>query len=141
MNWDRNTFRIIAELKRASLSAGSIRPDLQPVILAQAYEQAGAAALSILTEENYFHGSLEDLSNVRNVVIYLLQKDFILDEIQIAQAKQKGASFVLLIARSLSATKLKVLSRYSEQIEMNAIVEITDLRIWKRSTFRFIISE
>ncbi len=136
VNWDRDTFRIIAELKRASLSAGSIRPGLNPVILAQAYERSGAAALSILTEENYFHGSLEDLSTVRDVVsLPLLQKDFILDETQIAQAKQKGASFVLLIARFLSASKLRELSRYAEQIEMNAIVEITDLKDLEKVDF------
>ncbi len=127
LSWDRNSFRIIAELKRASLSAGSIRPDLQPNVLAKSYERAGAAALSVLTEENFFHGSLADLTAVRNVVsLPLLQKDFILDEIQIAQAKHAGASFVLLIARFLEKSQLKALARYCEQIRMNVLVEITN---------------
>jgi indole-3-glycerol phosphate synthase/phosphoribosylanthranilate isomerase len=125
--WDRNTFRIIPELKRSSLSAGSIRPALQPTVLAKAFEHAGAAALSILTEENYFHGSIEDLAAVRKEVsLPLLQKDFILDEIQIAQAKQAGATFVLLIARFLEKSQLKALAKYSEEIGMNALIEITN---------------
>jgi indole-3-glycerol phosphate synthase/phosphoribosylanthranilate isomerase len=125
--WDRNTFGIIPELKRASLSAGSIRPNLQPTVLAKAFERAGAAALSVLTEENYFHGSIEDLAAVRKEVsLPLLQKDFILDEIQIAQAKRAGASFVLLIARFLEKSRLKALVKYSEEIGMNALVEITE---------------
>jgi indole-3-glycerol phosphate synthase/phosphoribosylanthranilate isomerase/anthranilate synthase/indole-3-glycerol phosphate synthase/phosphoribosylanthranilate isomerase len=136
LNWDRNIFRIIAELKRASLSAGAIRPDLQPTALALAYEQAGAAALSILTEEHFFHGSLDDLSAVRDVVsLPLLQKDFILDEIQIAQAKQKGASFVLLIARFLDRARLAALAKYAKEIGVNAIVEVTNLKDLEKVDF------
>jgi len=124
--WDRGKFRIIAELKRASLSAGAIRPDLQPAILAQAYERAGASALSVLTEENFFHGSLQDLHEVRAVVsVPVLQKDFILDPFQIAQAKSAGASFVLLIARFLTKKELTELLTFSESIGLNAIVEVT----------------
>ena len=125
--WDRSKFRIIAELKRASLSAGTIRPDLQPVSLARAYEGAGASALSILTEKNFFHGSLEDLEEVRAAVsLPLLQKDFILDPFQIAQAKIAGANFVLLIARFLTKRELTELLKFTERIGLNAIVEITD---------------
>jgi indole-3-glycerol phosphate synthase / phosphoribosylanthranilate isomerase len=124
--WDRSKFRIIAELKRASLSAGNIRPDLQPVGLARSYEAAGASAISVLTEQNFFHGSLQDLIDVRAAVsLPILQKDFILDPSQIAQAKIAGANFVLLIARFLSKTELSELLRFTEQIGMNAIVEIT----------------
>ncbi len=125
--WDRSKFRIIAELKRASLSAGPIRPDLQPVSLARAYEGAGASALSILTEKNFFHGSLEDLEDVRAAVsLPLLQKDFILDPFQIAQAKIAGANFVLLIARFLTKRELAELLKFTERIGLNAIIEITN---------------
>jgi indole-3-glycerol phosphate synthase / phosphoribosylanthranilate isomerase len=124
--WDRSKFRIIAELKRASLSAGTIRPDLQPVSLARAYEGAGASALSILTEKHFFHGSLKDLEEVRAAVsLPLLQKDFILDPFQIAQAKVAGANFVLLIARFLTKRELTELLKFTEHIGLNAIVEIT----------------
>lgn len=124
--WDRSKFRIIAELKRASLSAGNIRPDLQPVALARSYEAAGASAISVLTEQNFFHGSLQDLIDVRAAVsLPILQKDFILDASQIAQAKIAGANFVLLIARFLSKKELSELLRFTEEIGLNAIVEIT----------------
>jgi indole-3-glycerol phosphate synthase / phosphoribosylanthranilate isomerase len=125
--WDRSKFRIIAELKRASLSAGNIRPDLQPVALARAYEAAGASAISVLSEPNFFHGSLQDLTEVRAAVsLPILQKDFILDPSQIVQAKIAGANFVLLIVRFLTKKELTELLRYAERIGLNAIVEITD---------------
>jgi indole-3-glycerol phosphate synthase/phosphoribosylanthranilate isomerase len=124
--WDRSKFRMIAEIKRASLSAGNIRPDLQPVALALTYEAARASAISILTEQNYFHGSLQDLVDVRAAVsLPILQKDFILDVSQIAQAKIAGANFVLLIARFLTRKELTELLRFTEKIGLNAIVEIT----------------
>jgi indole-3-glycerol phosphate synthase / phosphoribosylanthranilate isomerase len=125
--WDRSKFRIIAEIKRASLSAGNIRPDLHPVALARSYEDAGASAVSVLTEQNFFHGSLQDLEEVRAAVsLPILQKDFILDASQIVQAKIAGANFVLLIARFLAKRELSELIRFTEKIGMNAIVEITD---------------
>lgn len=124
--WDRSKFRIIAELKRASLSAGNIRPDLQPVVLARGYEAAGASAISVLTEQHFFHGSLQDLTEVRAAVsLPILQKDFILDPSQIVQAKIAGANFVLLIARFLTKKELTELLRFTDQIGLNAIVEIT----------------
>src|SRR5262245_57170369 len=125
--WDRSKFRIIAELKRASLSAGNIRTDLQPVVLSRSYEAAGASAISILTEQNFFHGSLQDLIDVRAAIsLPILQKDFILDASQIAQAKIAGANFVLLIARFLQKKELTELLQFTEQIGLNAIVEITN---------------
>jgi indole-3-glycerol phosphate synthase / phosphoribosylanthranilate isomerase len=125
--WDRSKFRIIAEFKRASLSAGNIRPDLHPVLLARSYEDAGASAISVLTEQNFFHGSLQDLEEVRAAVsLPILQKDFILDPSQIAQAKIAGANFVLLIARFVTKKELTELLRFTEKIGLNAIVEITD---------------
>jgi indole-3-glycerol phosphate synthase/phosphoribosylanthranilate isomerase len=124
--WDRSKFRVIAEIKRASLSAGNIRPNLQPVALARSYEATGASAISVLTEQNFFHGSMQDLIDVRAAVsLPILQKDFILDSSQIVQAKIAGANFVLLIAQFLTKQELSALLRFTEKIGLNAIVEIT----------------
>jgi indole-3-glycerol phosphate synthase len=127
VTWDRNTFRIIAEIKRASVSAGAIRTIQDPVELALGYEQAGTAAISVLTENHYFHGSIQDLTDIRKAVrVPLLQKDFILDAYQILEAKEAGADFVLLIARFLSASQISEFLDICETIRMNAIVEVTD---------------
>jgi indole-3-glycerol phosphate synthase/phosphoribosylanthranilate isomerase len=127
VSWNRDRFHFIAEIKRASLSAGSIRPNLSVPDLAKSYESAGASAISVLTEERYFHGSLQDLRNVQSAVnIPVLQKDFILDEFQIHEAKFYGASFVLLIAKILTATELEAFQQVCDGLQMNAIVEITD---------------
>ncbi len=130
VRWDRNSaFRLIAEVKRASLSAGAIRPDLDLPGLVRAYENAGAAAISVLTEEHFFGGSLADLRTAASIAaVPVLQKDFILDPFQIAEAKQAGASFVLLIARLLSRQELASLLRFSEELQMNAIVEVINER-------------
>src|SRR4029079_19760221 len=97
------------------------------VELAIGYENAGAAAVSVLTEEHYFHGSLNDLVAVKKAVrISVLQKDFILDPYQILEAKEAGADFVLLIARFLSTSMISEYLDLCETIRMNALVEITD---------------
>src|SRR3989440_589380 len=84
---------VIAEVKRRSPSAGSIREDLDPVAHARAYEQGGAAAISVLTDERHFGGTLDDLSRVaRCVSVPVLRKDFILDELQLYEARAAGAS-------------------------------------------------
>ena len=127
VNWDRKRFRILAEIKRSSLSAGGIRRNLNLQQLARSYESAGASAISVLTEEHYFEGSLSDLTTVRaNVSIPVLQKDFILDEFQIMEAKGAGADFVLLIARFLAPEKIRHFLEVCERIQINALVEITD---------------
>jgi indole-3-glycerol phosphate synthase/phosphoribosylanthranilate isomerase len=129
IRWSKRLFHIIAELKRSSLSAGSIRKDLDLISLARAYQTAGVSAISVLTEEHYFHGSIEDLRNVRTATsIPLLQKDFIIDPFQILEAKQAGAEFVILIARFLTRHKLSSFLRLCDEIQINAIVEITDER-------------
>lgn len=133
--WSRNGFRIIAEIKRSSLSAGAIRPDLDLPALARSYEGAGAAAISILTEKHSFGGSLDDLACARKAVsLPLLQKDFVIDAFQIAEAKHYGASFVLLIARFLTRDELQSLLSVSRDLRMNAIVEITDETDLKKIT-------
>src|SRR5213076_3028914 len=87
---------VIAEVKRRSPSAGSIREDLDPVAHARAYEQGGAAAISVLTDERHFGGTLDDLSRVaRCVSVPVLRKDFILDELQLYEARAAGASAAL----------------------------------------------
>jgi indole-3-glycerol phosphate synthase/phosphoribosylanthranilate isomerase len=125
--WNRGTFRIIAEIKRASLSAGSILSSVVVPSLAREYASAGASALSVLTEEKYFHGSLEDLRAVRAAVqVPILQKDFVLDPFQIEEAKIAGADFVLLIARFLEREQLNSMIDFCEQIKLNALIEVTN---------------
>lgn len=127
IRWSKNQFHLITEIKRSSLSAGSIRPDLQIVELATSFQRAGASAISVLTEPHYFHGSLEDLRAVRRAVsVPVLQKDFILDPYQILEAKVAGADFVLLIARFLSTAQLAEFHDLCNTIRINALIEITD---------------
>lgn len=128
VHWNRESgFRVIAEIKRASLSAGPIRPDLQVPGLVRSYQEAGVAAVSVLTEEHFFGGSLEDLRLAASAAkVPILQKDFILDPFQVAEAKQAGASIVLLIARFLAADELASLLDCADRLGMNAIVEVVD---------------
>src|SRR2546421_9853713 len=91
---------VIAEVRGRSPSAGSIREDLDPVAHARAYEQGGAAAISVLTDERHFGGTLDDLSRVaRCVSVPVLRKDFILDELQLLEARAAGARAALLLVR------------------------------------------
>ena len=119
--------KIIAEIKRASPSSGNIR-DVCAVEQAKEYEQAGAVAISVLTDRDFFKGSLEDLYQVRKVVnLPLLRKDFIIDQIQLEEAKAFGADVVLLIVRILDDVMLKDLLDYSKELGLSHIVEVFDL--------------
>lgn len=116
---------LIAELKRKSPSAGMLRERFDPVRLGQELEDAGAAALSVLTDERYFGGSLDILRDVRSFVeIPVLRKDFILDPYQVYEAAVAGADAVLLIARILKPHQLESLRSLAESLGMDALIEI-----------------
>jgi indole-3-glycerol phosphate synthase len=116
---------VIAEIKRRSPSQGSIQPELDPVEYARAYERGGAAAISVLTEEVHFGGSLRDLSRAAGVVgIPALRKDFIIDEMQVLEALANGASAILLIVRILADEQLRHLSRAAALLGMGRLIEV-----------------
>src|SRR2546429_6537794 len=115
---------VIAEVKRRSPSAGPIREDLDPVAHARAYEQGGAAAISVLTDERHFGGTLDDLSRVaRCVSVPVLRKDFILDELQLYEARAAGASAALLIVRALAPERLRALAGAARGLALGVLVE------------------
>jgi indole-3-glycerol phosphate synthase len=116
---------VIAEVKRRSPSAGSIREDLDPADRAALYAAHGAAAISILTDTPYFGGSVQDLrAAAERCAVPLLRKDFIIDEVQILEARAAGASAVLLIARILTGQRLEQLLRCAEVLGLDALVEV-----------------
>jgi indole-3-glycerol phosphate synthase len=116
---------IIAEVKKASPSAGVLRADFDPVGIARTYERHGAACISVLTDESFFQGSLAYLSAIRGAVAPpLLRKDFILDPYQILQARVAGADAVLLIAEILDDASLRLLLSEAEALGMQALVEL-----------------
>ncbi len=120
----RTTVAVIAELKRRSPSAGAIREDLDPAERALLYAEHGAAAISVLTDGPFFGGSIEDLrAAVQRSSVPVLRKDFILDEVQILEARAAGAAAVLLIVRALDS-RLGALLRYAEALSMSALVEV-----------------
>jgi indole-3-glycerol phosphate synthase len=119
--------RIIAEVKKASPSAGILRADFDPVAIARIYEAHGAACLSILTDEPFFQGHLDYLRRVRQAVRPpLLRKDFILDRYQLLQARLAGADAVLLIAEILDDEQLGRLQREAAAIGLQTLVELYD---------------
>lgn len=124
----RPTVAIIAELKRRSPSAGAIREDLDPGERAALYAAHGAAAISVLTDAPYFGGSMNDLrAAAGSCSLPLLRKDFILDEVQILEARAAGASAVLLIVRVLESARLEGLLRYAADLGLDALVEVHTL--------------
>jgi indole-3-glycerol phosphate synthase len=118
--------RIIAEIKRASPSKGVLRSDLDPVTWGEMYQRAGAAAISVLTDEKFFQGSLSHLADIRSNVsdIPLLRKDFILDPYQVWEARFHGADAVLLIVRALDNASLRELLKTTHERGMEALVEV-----------------
>ena len=123
----RDRVNIIAECKRRSPSRGVLRQQYEPAALAAAYEDAGAAAISVLTEPTFFDGSLEHLRAVKSRVgVPVLRKDFVIDEYQIAEAAAEGAEAVLLIAAALSDEDLKSLYAASTAAGLDALIEVHD---------------
>ncbi len=119
--------RIIAEVKKASPSAGVIRTDFDPVGIAASYEDNGAAGLSILTDEHFFQGSLKYLEDIRTrVKIPCLRKDFTLDAYHVYEARAHGADAVLLIVRILENGQIKDYAALAEDLGMAALVEVHD---------------
>jgi indole-3-glycerol phosphate synthase len=118
---------IIAEVKKASPSKGVIRAEFDPVWIAGRYAESGAAAISVLTEERYFQGSLAYLAAIRQrVSVPLLRKDFLFDPYQLYEARAFGADAVLLIVAILSDTRLQELLWLAEELNLSALVEIHD---------------
>jgi indole-3-glycerol phosphate synthase len=119
---------LIAEVKKASPSAGLIRPDFDPVTIARQYEVAGANCLSVLTDEHFFQGHLDYLRDIRQIVrIPVMRKEFIIDRYQIAEARVAGADCVLLIAECLDDAQLHDLYDYARSLGMDVLIELYDL--------------
>jgi indole-3-glycerol phosphate synthase len=120
-------FGVIAEIKRASPSAGLIRADAVPREIARAYQAAGAAGISVLTDKTFFRGSTGDLRDVRDAVaLPLLRKDFLFDPYQVIEARAYGADAVLLIAAILERTQLDELFAAAEECGLEDLVELYD---------------
>jgi indole-3-glycerol phosphate synthase len=116
--------RLIAEVKKASPSQGVIRADFDPVAIARTYESAGAACLSVLTDETYFQGRLDYLRQIRAATrIPLLRKDFILDSYQLVESRVAGADAVLLIAECLDDCNLRKLHNEAIELGLAPLVE------------------
>lgn len=120
-----NSRRIIAEVKKASPSKGLIREDFDPVAIAKDYADHGASALSVLTEERFFQGSLAHLEAIRQAVgVPLLRKDFMLDSYQLVEAKSYGADAVLFIAALLDSNLLRELREEATALALDSLVEV-----------------
>jgi indole-3-glycerol phosphate synthase len=121
----RRLVNLIAEVKRASPSAGVIREDFDPAAIARAYEAGGADAVSVLTDETYFQGSLDHLRAVREAVsLPVLRKDFLIDPSQLYESRAAGADAVLLIAAALPPGELMDLMILAAELRLTALVEV-----------------
>jgi len=122
--------QLIAEVKKASPSKGIIRPDFNPVEIAQTYASNGASAISVLTEARYFQGSLNHLKGIREALgdkrLPMLRKDFLYDPYQIYESRAYGADSLLLIVAILRPEKLQELLRLSRELGMDCLVEVHD---------------
>lgn len=121
----RNEMNVIAEVKRSSPSKGNLAPITDPAALAEKYQEAGAAAVSVLTEQRRFGGSLADLDAVRSRIdIPVLRKDFMVDEYQFLEARAHGADIVLLIVAALSKSQLKDFYDLATELGMASLIEV-----------------
>jgi len=122
---NRRGLNVIAEVKKASPSAGLIRTDFDPVQIAQIYEQCGADAVSVLTDEKYFQGKLEYLTAVKETVgIPVLRKDFIVDAYQVYEARAAGADAILLIAEALAPADMMDMLILANELTLTALIEV-----------------
>ncbi|MBE0535830.1 MAG: indole-3-glycerol phosphate synthase TrpC [Phycisphaerae bacterium] len=122
---NRRFINVIAEIKKASPSAGVIRADFDPVAIARTYEECGADAISVLTDEKYFQGKLEYLAQVKEAVkLPLLRKDFIIDPYQVYEARAAGADAILLIAEAIRPGELMDLLILANQLTLTALIEV-----------------
>lgn len=116
---------LIAEVKKASPSKGIIREDFDPIAIARIYQSSGAAAISVLTDERFFQGSLSYLTAIREATsIPLLRKDFIIDEYQIYQARAAGADAILLIAAILELKTMQIFLNIAHSLDLDCLVEV-----------------
>ncbi|MCK6602750.1 MAG: indole-3-glycerol phosphate synthase TrpC [Bacteroidetes bacterium] len=130
----RDSIQIIAEIKKASPSKGILIENFNPAELAKSYQSGGAAAFSVLTDEHFFQGSLQDLETVTKLELCpAIRKDFIIDPIQIEQAYAAGASAILLIVAILSDKKLKELYQVAKNLRLDCLVEVHTLPELRRS--------
>ena len=124
---------IIAEIKKASPSAGVIKEDFDPTKIAMEYESFGASALSILTEEDFFMGSVEYLKEVKKITsLPILRKDFMIDEYQIYESKLIGADCILLIASILTDQEIDTFVNIAKKLELDSLIEVHDENELKR---------
>ena len=122
-----STTGIIAEFKRRSPSKGWLHQNADVDVVTKAYENAGASALSVLTDENYFGGTLADLNSaVHNVQIPVMRKEFIVDEYQIFEAKLMGASAILLIAAAITQEESMRFTRLANELQLDVLLELHD---------------
>jgi indole-3-glycerol phosphate synthase len=130
----RSQINIIAEFKKASPSKGVISDGVDPAEIAKQYEAGGASAISVLTEEDHFKGSLDDLRAVREVVnIPILRKDFTFDDFQICEAAAAGADAILLIAAMLGDSQMQELATVAEEeFGLDALIEVHSLEELER---------
>ncbi len=124
----KGQLRVIAEVKKASPSAGVIRADFDPVAIARAYHANGAAAISCLTDEKYFQGSLAYIAQIKEAVpLPVLRKDFIIDPYQVYEARAAGADAILLIAECLGEAELLDLLILATDLKLTTLVEVHDV--------------
>ena len=122
---NRRGLNVIAEVKKASPSAGLIRADFDPVQIATIYEKCGAEAISVLTDETYFQGKLDYLTAVKEAVsLPVLRKDFIIDPYQVYEARAAGADAILLIAEALTPAELMDLLILANELTLTALIEV-----------------